>query len=80
LAKGGKTLQDVQAAAVAGILENIERLDRFAALAESRRNAVLREIARHRESLAEKLREKVQVAEDVEFEVVAPSLDGKVAA
>jgi hypothetical protein len=77
LAKGGKTLQDVQAAAASEMWEHIERLDRFAALAESRRNAVLREIARHRESFAEKLREKVEVAEDAEFEVVAPGPEGR---
>lgn len=75
-AQGGKTLQDVQASAVAKILENIERLDQLAALAECRRNAALREIARHRESFAEKLREKIEAVEDAEFEVVAPGPDG----
>ena len=62
LTKAGKTLQDVQASAVARILENIERLDQFAALAECRRNAALREIARHRKSFAEKLREKIEAS------------------
>ena len=76
LTKAGKTLQDVQASAVARILENIERLDQLAALAECRRNAALREIARHRESFAEKLREKIEAVEDAEFEVVAPGPDG----
>ena len=50
----------------------IEQIDRLTALAESRRNAVLREIERHRSTFAQLLRDKVQDVQDAEFETIEP--------
>jgi hypothetical protein len=51
-------------------LDNIERIDRLISIAESRRNAGLREIERRRAVLGETLRRSVQEIEDGEFEVI----------
>jgi hypothetical protein len=51
-------------------LDDIERIDRLTTIAESRRNASLREIDRHRAVLGETLRRSVQEIEDGEFEVI----------
>ena len=53
-------------------LHRIEQIDRLITVAESRRNAVLREIGRHRATLAQLLREKVQDVQDAEFETIEP--------
>jgi hypothetical protein len=50
-------------------LDNIERIDRLTTIAETRRNAMLREIDRRRTVLGEALRRQVQEVEG-EFEVV----------
>jgi len=50
-------------------LDNIERIDRLITLAETRRNAMLREIDRRRAALSEAVRQQVQEV-DGEFEVV----------
>ena len=47
-------------------LDYIERIDRLATIAESRRNASLHEIDRRRPILSETLRRSVQEAEDPE--------------
>ena len=60
-------------------LDYIERIDRLAALAESRRNAMLREIDRRRAVLGEVLRRQVQEVEG-EFEVIDKKPDTKNAA
>jgi hypothetical protein len=49
-----------------------ERIDRMIMNAEARRNASLREVDRHRASLAQVLRRVSEVVEDVQFEVVQP--------
>ena len=63
------------AALVAGV-EFIEEdgggVDRWIMVAETRPNAILREIDRRRLDFAEKLRDKVQEAEDAEFETIEP--------
>jgi ActR/RegA family two-component response regulator len=46
-------------------LEQIERIERMIMHAEVRRNAALRELDRHREALARKL--KIEQIEDAEF-------------
>jgi hypothetical protein len=50
----------------------VERIDRMIMTAEARRNATLREIDRHRETLGRRLRQAVVEAEaqDASFEVV----------
>ena len=60
-------------------LDNIERVDRLATIAESRRKDSLREIERHRLGFGETLRRSVQKTEDAEF-VVIESAKGKNAA
>ena len=50
-------------------LDNIERIDRLTTIAETRRNAMLREIDRRRAALSEALHRQVQEVE-AEFEVV----------
>jgi hypothetical protein len=50
-------------------LDNIERIDRLITIAETRRNAMLREIDRRRAALGEALRRQVQEVE-AEFEVI----------
>ena len=56
--------------ALAEKLDNIERIDRLATIAESRRNASLHEIDRRRAVLGETLRQSVQEIEDAEFKVI----------
>jgi hypothetical protein len=51
--------------------EKIEGLDRLTAIAEARRNAILREIDRRRAAFAQALRHKIQV-EDARFETIEP--------
>ena len=70
LAKAGVSVEALTAEALADELDYIERIDRLATIAESRRNASLREIDRRRAVLGETLRRSVQEAEDREFEVI----------
>jgi hypothetical protein len=48
-------------------LDDIERIDRMLMNAEARRNAVLREIDRHRAALADALRRAIENVRDAEF-------------
>jgi hypothetical protein len=62
-------------------IKYIERIDRLASIAESRRNASLREIERRRVVLGGALRREVQEVEDAEFKVIERrQLKGKDAA
>jgi hypothetical protein len=66
-------------------IDEIERIDRLTAIAETRRNAALREIERRRAVLGEALRRSVQQLEDDDFEdgelVIEPTAaEGKNAA
>ena len=58
---------------LAAEIDDIERIDRMITSAEARRNAALREIERHRTSVAERLR-RATAFEDAEFEDV--TVDG----
>ena len=51
-------------------LETIERVDRLTTIAETRRNARLREIDRRRSVLGEKLRRSMQEIEEREFKLI----------
>jgi hypothetical protein len=51
-------------------LEYIERVDRLTTIAESRRNASLREIDRRRAVVGQTLRRSMQEVEDAEFKVI----------
>jgi hypothetical protein len=70
LADAGTSMDTLVADALAGNLDDIERIDRLTAVAEGRRNASLREIYRRRAVLGETLRRTVQEVEDAEFEVI----------
>jgi hypothetical protein len=55
---------------VAEKLNDIERINRLATIAESRRNASLREIERRRAVLGQTLRRRMQEIQDAEFKVI----------
>jgi hypothetical protein len=48
-------------------LDDVERIERMIISAEARRNAALREVARHRAAFAEDLRRNSQTVRDAEF-------------
>jgi hypothetical protein len=55
-------------------IETIERVDRMVAGAEARRHVALREIDRHRGTLAAALRQAAVAVEDAEFREIPPRL------
>jgi len=61
-------MEDVMAQTLAVELDDIERIDRMTMNLEARRNSALREIDRHRASVAQALRRAVNDIEDVQFE------------
>ena len=70
LAGAGVSIDTFMARSLHKKLDDIERIDRLIAFAETRRNASLREIERRRAVLGETLRRSVQEIEDGEFEVI----------
>ena len=70
LSGAGLSMDTLVAEALAKKLDDIERIDRLATIAESRRNASLREIDRRRAVLGQTLRRRVQEIEDAEFKVI----------
>jgi hypothetical protein len=80
LTRASLSIDALMAEALAKQLDNIERIDRLATIAETRRNAMLREIDRRRAVLGEALRRQVQEVEG-EFKVIEkPSAETKSAA
>ena len=69
LASVGSSIDTLMAKALAEDLDSIERIDHLTTIAETRRNAMLREIDRRRAALSEVLRRQVQEVE-AEFEVI----------
>ena len=69
LAEAGLSIDTLMVRALPGELDKIERIDRLITVAETRRNAMLREIDRRHAVLSEALRRQVQEVEG-EFEVV----------
>jgi hypothetical protein len=67
LAKAGRTIDEVTAETFESKIDVFERLDRMLASAEARRNNVLHEIDRHRETLGAAARNAIDEVEDVEF-------------
>jgi hypothetical protein len=59
LASAGSSIDAITADALSRELDNIERMDRLATIAENRRNAVLREIDRRRVVLGQTLRRRL---------------------
>jgi hypothetical protein len=77
LASAGLSMDAVMAQTLSHKLDDIERIDHMTAIAEARRNATLREIDRHRETLGQKLRRAVPQLEDAQLRVLeSPSIDG----
>jgi hypothetical protein len=69
LASAGSGIDALMAQALAEQLDNFEQIDHLITIAETRRNAALREIDRRRAALGEALRRQVQEVEG-EFEVI----------
>lgn len=67
LTRAGLSFDIVIAEGLAAKLDAIERIDRMIASAEGRRNAVLREISRHRDAVAARLARVSEVIEEAEF-------------
>jgi hypothetical protein len=67
LARAGVSIETLTATALAEELDYIERIDRLATIAESRRDACLREIDRRPAVLGETLRQKMQ---EIEVDVI----------
>jgi hypothetical protein len=67
-------LRVVLTAALALKIDKMERIDRMITGAEARRNVALREIDRHRATLAAALRQAADEVLDAEFKEIPPSL------
>jgi hypothetical protein len=65
-------MEHIIAETLAGRIDDIERIDRMIASAEQRRSAMLREVDRHRASLASRLRLASDEVVQAEFEDVTP--------
>lgn len=67
------TMDAVNAQTLSQNIEAMERIERMLAALEARRNAILCEIDRHRESLARPLRRTLEQIEHVEYKVIKPN-------
>ena len=78
LASSGLSADTIFAQTFALKVNEIERIQHMIALAEARRNATLREIDRHRQTLGQKLRRAAQQLEDGQMRVIehTTSIDG----
>ena len=75
LASAGLSVDAVMAQTLSIKIDDIERIDRMIMIAGARRDAILREIERHRASLGQALRATSDTVEEAEFtEVEAPKL------
>jgi hypothetical protein len=72
LADVGATMETVTAWTLSKNIDTIERMDRMIMSAEARRNAALREVDRHRASLAQVLRQASDDVVEADFEDVPP--------
>jgi hypothetical protein len=79
LASSGRTMHDFMLEALPAHLDQTERIDRLIMVAETRRNASLREIDRRGAVLGEALRRNVQEVEG-KFEVIETTPKGKTVA
>jgi len=70
LKQAGLDQEAIAAQTLALKLDTIERIERMIMQAEGRRNRMLREIDRHRDVLAQRLREAATEIEDAEFEEI----------
>lgn len=72
LKQAGFDERAIRAQTLAAKLDTFERIDRLIMQTEARRNAALREIDRHRDALAQQLREVSKQIEDAEFMALPP--------
>lgn len=70
LASAGLTMDAVMAQTLSLKLDDIDRIDRMIATAEGRRNAILREVDRHRTTWGQNVRRAVQQIEAAEIKVI----------
>jgi hypothetical protein len=70
LASAGRTTNGIVVRALSVNLDHVERIEHMIAVAETRRNAILREIDRHRETLARAPRRAVHQLEQNEVQVI----------
>src|SRR5262249_50914352 len=70
LASAGFTMDAVMAQTLSLKLNDIERIDRMIATAEGRRNAILREVDRHRTTWGRNLHQAAQQIEATEIKVI----------
>jgi hypothetical protein len=70
LASAGLTMDSVMAQTLSVNLDDVERIDRMIATAEVRRNAILRELERHRTTWGQALRRAAQQVEEDEFKLI----------
>ena len=75
LASAGLTMDAVMAQTLSISLDDIERIDRMIATAEVRRNAILREVDRHRTTWGQELRRAAQQAEEGGFKLIEAQSD-----
>lgn len=71
LASADLGMDAVMACTLSKRIKEIERIDRMTTGVEVRRSAALREIERHRESFAQRLRRTIDQVEDAEFSEIA---------
>lgn len=76
MAAANVTMDMVMADAFIEKLDSIERIDRLIAIAEARRNSILREVDLHRATLAKNLRATVENVEEAEFVIVESTAAG----
>ena len=67
LATSGLTMDAVRARTFVAFIDRFECIDRMTMMAEQRRDTALREIERHRERFAKRLRRAIDDVEDAEF-------------
>jgi hypothetical protein len=70
LASAGLTMDAVMAQTLSLKLDDIDRIERLIATAEGRRNAILREVDRHRTTWGQNVRRAVQQIEAAEIKVI----------
>ncbi len=70
LTQANLTMEAVNACTLSNNIDMLERVDLIIAGLENRRNSILREIDRHRESLARRLRQNLEQIEDADYKVV----------
>lgn len=72
LKNAGLDEEAIYAQTFAAKLDTFEKIDRMIMQTEARRNMVLREVDRHRDVIARRLREVAMEIEDGQFEVIEP--------